>query len=207
MHKYHLFDLDGTLVDSMPNWANVMLHILDEFGVSYPSDIIKIVTPLGLHGTAEHFLSLGLKVSSIDELKKIMYEKLIYEYENSVFLKSGAKEYLENLKSKGYKLFVLTASPHRTTDVCLQNNGVFSLFEKVWSTDDFSFNKADKRIYKEVCDRIGCKPQEICFYDDNLTNIRTAKSAGIYTVGVYDLSSDDHTAEIKKTADEYRQNF
>ena len=58
--KYYLFDFDGTLVDSMPTYAAMMLRILDENKISYGDDIIKIITPLGYKGTAEYFKSIGL---------------------------------------------------------------------------------------------------------------------------------------------------
>ena len=56
-HKYYLFDFDGTLVDSMPTFCSSMLRILQENHVSYPEDVTKIITPLGLNGTADYFIT------------------------------------------------------------------------------------------------------------------------------------------------------
>lgn len=55
----YLFDFDGTLVDSMPTYISAMLRILDENGITYGDDIIKIITPLGVNGTAEYYLQLA----------------------------------------------------------------------------------------------------------------------------------------------------
>ena len=207
MPKYHIFDLDGTLVDSMPIWSGAMLKILDDDGVSYPSDLIKIITPLGYHGTAKYFFELGAKATSLEELEKRMNQIAYERYASDITTKNGVKEYLQKLKNEGKKLCVLTASPHRMTDTCLQRNGIFEWFDKVWSTDDFTYNKADVRIYEEVCKKLQCEPKDVCFYDDNLTNIQTAKRAGIKTVGIYDLSSADYSSEIRETADEYYDSF
>ena len=117
------------------------------------------------------------------------------------------KEYLQKLKNEGKKLCVLTASPHIMTDTCLQRNGIFEWFDKVWSTDDFTYNKADVRIYEEVCKKLQCQPKDVCFYDDNLTNIQTAKRAGLKTVGIFDKYSEQYTEEIKKSSDEYHYSF
>ena len=58
-YRTYLFDFDGTLVDSMPTYISAMLRILDENGITYGDDIIKIITPLGVNGTAEYYLQLA----------------------------------------------------------------------------------------------------------------------------------------------------
>lgn len=110
-------------------------------------------------------------------------------------------------KSEGDGLYVLTANRHLTTDACLKNNGVYELFDEVFSTDDFALAKSDARIYETLCEKIGCKPQDIRFYDDNLANLKTAKAAGVYAVGIYDSTSDDLSEEIEAAADEYHRSF
>ena len=79
MQKTFLFDFDGTLVDSMPTFAKIMLKILKENNIKYNSDIIKIITPLGYNGTAEYFCKLGIKKSP-EELVKIMKNYALQEY-------------------------------------------------------------------------------------------------------------------------------
>ena len=72
--NYYLFDFDGTLVDSMPTFVSSMLRILDENGISYPSDIVKIITPLGINGTADYFIeNLGLHMP-MEQLVSLMKE-------------------------------------------------------------------------------------------------------------------------------------
>lgn len=68
----YLFDFDGTLVDSMPTYASLMLRILDENSISYGDDIVKIITPLGYHGTAVVFEIIeGDEIATIDAKGKI----------------------------------------------------------------------------------------------------------------------------------------
>ena len=64
--KTYLFDFDGTLVDSMPTYITAMLRILDENNISYDEEIIKIITPLGVLGTAEYYIEMGLDMSKED---------------------------------------------------------------------------------------------------------------------------------------------
>ena len=133
----YLFDFDGTLVDSMPTYVSSMLRILDENGISYSDDIVKIITPLGLNGTADYFLELGIPLTK-EELINVMGKYMLHEYVYNIPAKKNVIEVLKKLKEQGAGLNVLTASPHITLDACLKRLGIFDLFDNVWSCDDFS---------------------------------------------------------------------
>lgn len=202
----YLFDFDGTLVDSMPTFSSVMLRILDENNISYSDDIIKIITPLGLVGTANYFKNMGIEMST-EEIMKKMGEYLLYEYTYTIPAKEYVIDALGELKEKGASLNILTASPHITLDPCLKRIGIFDMFDNVWSCDDFATSKADPDIYVMAAERLNKKPFEVLFLDDNLNADKTAKQAGMKVCGVYDDSSKDYTEEIKKVADYYIYDF
>lgn len=203
MHHTYIFDFDGTLVDSMPSWAEKVLNILRECGVEYPADIINIVTPLGDRGTAEYMRDvLGVPLS-LEEIFRQMDEYALPKYRDEIVLKEGVREYLARLRDGGCTLHVLTASPHKMVDPCLKRLGIFDWFSNVWSTDDFGMVKSDTAIYRAAADRIGVDVSDAVFFDDNLMAIRTARAAGMYAVGVYDASSDALVEEIRAAADLY----
>ena len=204
--KYYLFDFDGTLVDSMPYYGAVMTGILDEYGIEYPEDIIKIITPLGFPGTARYFIGMGVK-STEEELLYKMTSRLSIEYETRIPAKESVEETLRALKSRGASLNILTASPHTSLDPCLKRCGIFEFFDNVWSCDDFSTTKADPEIYKMAAERIGCEVGELTFLDDNLGADKTAKAAGCTVIGVYDDSSRDCEADIRAATDGYIYKF
>ena len=206
MKKTCLFDFDGTLVDSMPTFVAVMLRILDERGIKYGDDIVKIITPLGYRGTAEYFRTLGVKESA-DELVEIMNRYARFEYENNIPAKEGVIETLREMKKLGYSLNVLTASPHLALDPCLMRLGLFELFDNVWSCDDFATTKANPEIYKMAAERLGRAVGEVVFVDDNINAVKTAKSAGMVSVGIFDQSSAEYIDEFKAAADGYVINF
>ena len=202
MKKTYLFDFDGTLVDSMPTFVSVMLRILDEHNTKYGDDIVKIITPLGYHGAAEYFRSLGLPKSA-DEIVRLMNSYAQSEYENNIEAKTGVIDTLRTLHESGSSLNVLTASPHIMLDPCLKRLGIFELFDNVWSCDDFQTTKANPEIYRMAANRLGCKADEVIFIDDNVNAVKTARLAGMRAFGVYDDSSKDLVDEMKIASDRY----
>ena len=200
--KVYLFDFDGTLVDSMPTFTSIMLNILDDNGIEYGDDIMKIITPLGYLGTAEYYLTLGVP-HSVDQLLEIMNRSAVPAYETSVPAKPAVIETLRTLKARGDDLNILTASAHNTLDPCLRRLGIWELFSNIWSCNDFDTTKADPNIYKMAAEKIGRSVQDIIFIDDNINAIKTAKSAGMIAYGIYDVSSADYVEEMKEISDRY----
>ena len=206
-HSTYIFDFDGTLVDSMPCWSEKMLNILNKNQVSYPADIIKQITPLGDLGTAKYFQEvLGVQLS-IEEMIAQMDEYALPKYRDVIGLKDGVREYLCQLKNSGCSLNVLTASPHKMVDACLQRLGVYDWFENVWSCDDFGTTKSNPQIYLDAVARIGSRVEDTVFFDDNINAVKTAAQAGLYTVGVFDESGADFAEELKSVADVYIATF
>ena len=205
--KAYLFDFDGTLVDSMPTFAAVMTRILDENSIEYSSDLIKIITPLGFKDTAKYFREkLGLELSESETLD-LMTKYAIHEYTYNVPAKHSVIETLRTMKSRGFSLNVLTASPHDTLVPCLKRLGIYELFDNVWSCNDFGTNKANPEIYKMAARRIGTAVENVVFLDDNYNADKTAKLAGMEVVGVFDESSADYADEIKSVTDAYIRDF
>ena len=206
MMKTYLFDFDGTLVDSMPTYVRAMLRILDENGISYGSDIVKTITPLGLMGTAKYYISLGVPLT-VEEMLKLMADYMLEEYLYSIPAKETVIETLQILKKSGHSLNVLTASPHLTLDACLKRLGIFDIFDNVWSCDDFSTTKADPEIYRMAAKRLGRTVENVIFLDDNYNADLTAKSAGMKVIGVFDESSREYETEIRSISDGYIYKF
>ncbi len=201
--NYLVFDFDGTLVDSMPYFASLMIRILDEEKISYPSDIVKIITPLGYGGTADYFrevLGLGVERNALIGRMLALAKE---DYENRIPLKEGVKEGLLALKERGISLNILTASPHDVLDICLERLEVWNLFDHIWSCEDFGTTKADPDIYRQVADRMGIGVDEYIFIDDNLNAVATAKRAGVKSFGIYDKSGEDFAEDLRRIADGY----
>ena len=198
-----LFDFDGTLVDSMPYWSQKMCNILDVCGIAVPSDLFTVITALGDAGTAKYFREVLGVTDSEEDLVCKMNEYALYEYSYNIPAKEGVGETLKRMKELGYRLNVLTASPHAVLDPCLKRLGLYDIFDNVWSCDDFPYTKADPQIYISAASRMGVPVTDVIFVDDNMGAVSASLKAGAFGVGIYDRSSEDCREQFKQTADRY----
>jgi HAD superfamily hydrolase (TIGR01509 family) len=183
-----------------------MLRILDENNIKYEDDIVKIITPLGYAGTAEYFQKIGVTLTK-DEIMALMDEYIYDEYAYKIQAKDNVIAVLKELKEKGANLNILTASPHKILDICLERLGIYKMFDNVWSCDDFATTKADPSIYVRAAEKLGKPVDKILFLDDNFNADKTAKAAGMKVCGVFDESSAEYVEDIKGIADHYIYDF
>jgi len=207
MKRICIFDLDGTLVNSMPRYTAGMYAVLDRRNITYEPDLIKILTPLGYTKTAEYYRERFGLTESVEDLVREMGEILVYEYSNNIKLKPGVGDYLHKLKNEGAALYVLTASPHLVTDICLQKNGVFDLFDKVWSVEDYGLSKSGTELFYKVAEAIGCNTGDVEFFDDNLTALENCTKAGMKSYAVYDGQSKEDVLRMKEIGDIFVASF
>lgn len=203
----YLFDLDGTLVNSMPFYTKGTLSVLDDEGIPYEPELINVLTPLGYTKTAEYYIdNMGVK-GTVEEIVARLEKKLVYEYTYNIKLKPFVGEYLRKLKAEGASLYVLTASPHIVTDVCLQKNGVFNLFDEVWSVEDYGLSKSGTELFFKVAERIGCEMADVNYFDDNTIAVTNASRAGYKVYGVLDIQPEAEVEIVKKNCDVFVESF
>ncbi len=203
---HYIFDFDGTLVDSMPFWAGTHQKELEAYGITAPEGFAQTITPLGNLKAAQYAITLGVSSSVEEHLSKIK-QKLEIGYLTDIPLKESVKESLEKLKNAGHVLHVLTASSHSYVDPCLKRLGIFNMFDKVWTVEDFPCSKDDPLIYSLAAQQLNTTVDNCVFVDDNLTAVATAKQAGMYVIAVYDSLSENFKLQLEQVADQYITSF
>lgn len=202
-----IFDLDGTLIDSMPVWDKVYAAPFIKYDIDIPRDYILTVNHMGLDECVRYTLSNTPLPCGADELKGIWAAASLDEYALNIPLKEGAEELLISLKERGIKIALATASPYELFVPCLKRLNVYSLFNLFVSTDDVSHGKDDPEIYLEAAKKLGFPPENCAVAEDSHIGIVSAKTAGFFTIGVFDSASEKYAGFVKENSDLFVQSL
>lgn len=202
--QYCIFDMDGTLVDSMGYWHRLGFEYLAGKGMS-EEDALKLferVKTMTLYQAAQLFLyELGIDGTPEDVLNK-MRSMMEQHYREDVERKPGIFSYLRQLKEAGCRLCVATATDEDLAHICLQRLGLDDCFEFLLSRQTTGIGKHDPDIYLRAAKKMGAEPKECAVFEDALFAAKTAKEAGFYTIAVQDENQTRDWAELTKLADE-----
>ena len=202
---FAIFDMDGTLIDSMIFWKNLASEYLSSKGVKQiPADILERIKPMTMSESAALFQQeFALTGDPEAEMNAIMDE----HYRKDIPLKPGVREYLQLLHRRGVRMCVASATAEHLMESCLTRLGVRDCFEFLLSCETVGAGKRSPIVYHASAKRLGATPQEIAVYEDALYAVQTAKEAGYYVVGVYDDSAAKNWLTIEKLADEIVLNW
>lgn len=203
-----IFDLDGTLVDSMGVWAKIDVDYLNNLGHEVPNNLKEEITHLGFKEVAKYFKKRFNIADSEEEIMKTWHDMAYIEYKENIKLKPGAREFLEQLKESNIKIGLATSNSYPLLEVSLKSNDIFDLFDSITITGEVSRGKNFPDVYLLAAERLGLSPNECAVFEDILPAVKGALSAGMKVFAVEDHTvSDEERTEIKKYAHEYIESF
>lgn len=201
--KFLMFDMDGTLLDSMHAWVmcgpEYAEQVLGEKNSAVTDEFAKLSIRDALYKLAE---IAGPDKVSLDGLCMV----LLQHYLTDCAIKPGVVEFLKQQKEKGAHMCVLTATPKIAAIPALEHFGLMEYFDFVITFDDFPTGKGKPDIFLHACQRFGCKVEDAAMFEDALYSIKTSTSIGLYTVGVPERIYENNREEIIKTADVFLDN-
>lgn len=200
--SFAIFDMDGTLTDSMHFWVDLGAEYLRAKGKEPDERMLWMVQTMTMEQTAQHFMDTFGVSGPPERIIGEMEELMAVHYRSDVPLKPGVAAYLDELGRRGVRMYVATATAVPLATACLERLEVLGRFEGLLSCESLGVSKTRPDIYLEAARRMGAAPADCAVYEDALYAARTAKAAGFYTVGVYEPSLAHGWDELTTLADE-----
>lgn len=204
MIKSIIFDLDGTLIDSMKIWYQIDRQFLIENGIENPPrEISERMKKLTIDESSELFIrEFNLDCTKEYVIKRI--EELVRsEYEEKIPLKPHAVDILDFLDHRNIPYCIATATYKSLATAVLRRCGIADRFAFMLTDEDYPRGKNFPDIFMGACERFGTQPAETLIVEDSLHSIETAKNAGFPVAAVYDESAEQDIERIKLLADYY----
>lgn len=205
--KAALFDLDGTLVDSMWIWKEIDKEYLGRYGLELPPELQKEIEGMSLTETAMYFKNRFHIPESLDEMKATWMEMAREKYQKEVPLKKGALSFLKHLKEQGIRTGIASSNGIELVWEVLKAEGVEEYFDSVHTCCDVERGKPHPDIYLFVAEELGVRPEDCIVFEDVPMGILAGKNAGMRTCVVEDINSQDQTAKKRELADYYIRDF
>lgn len=201
--KAAIFDLDGTLIDSMWVWGKIDEDYFKNRNMALPENLKSQIEHLSFDDTANYFRTNFGILDTIEEIKKEWTDFAYVEYLNNVKLKPGVIEFLSLLKTLNIKIGLATSNSKALLEAVLQANDIYHYFDSITLTDEVSRGKNFPDVYLLAAEKLGVKPEECIVFEDILPAVKGAKAAGMKVVGVYDDFSKEQREDIINHADMY----
>ena len=202
-----IFDLDGTLVDSMWMWRDIDIEYLKRHGLVYEEGLQEKIEGMSFHETAVYFQKNFGITETLEEIQKEWNEMAMEYYRTKVPLKPGVTEYLTRLREQGIKTGIATSNSWELLDTVLDATGLRKYIESIHSACEVKHGKPAPDIYLLVAEDLGVAPSECMVFEDILPGIASGHNAGMRVCSVYDEYSAERMDEIIKESDHHIRSF
>lgn len=202
-----IFDLDGTLVDSMWMWKDIDIEYLARFGLECPKDLQRAIEGMSFSETAAYFKKRFLLQASVEEIKQDWIGMSLEKYRCEVPLKPGAKEFLDYMRNSGLKAGIATSNGRDMVDAVLDSLGIRDYFQVVATACEVAAGKPAPDIYLHVAQGLGADPDKCLVFEDIPAGILSGKNAGMEVCAVEDVFSAHMRKEKIALADYYIRDY
>ena len=198
-----IFDLDGTLLDSIGMWQEIDREYLARFRKMAPDDLQRRIEGFSVLETAQYFQSAFALRDSIETVIADWNEMAREEYLYRLPLKEGGEELEKRLAGEGIKLGIATTNYRNLTEGCLERHGILSFFSAVMTSAEIEKGKPDPEIYLKAAAAMGVDPRSCVVFEDLPAGLLAGRRAGMQTVAVWDAASEKTDEEKRRLADDY----
>ena len=205
--KSIIFDMDGTLADSMAMWRSLGIDYLKSHGVDITSEDAQEMTTQSLKMSSTYMKEKFNLSLTPDEIYNDMKHIAEDFYEHHCTLKHGAKDVLDRFYEEGIPMMLGTGTPEEFFDPFLKREDMFKYFGEIATCDGLNLKKDDPRFFLTCCEMAGFDPKETVLIDDAYFAIVAAKEAGLTTICMYDEANDNMLRELSLKSDLFISNL
>ena len=199
--KAAIFDMDGTLVDSMSEWRKLNILFVKRMGFTpTPEQEDDLMALSGLKAVDYFKENFGID-TTFDDICEISAAEMERIYGEGLPLKPGALGYLQRLHERGVKCVVATATPARQALVALNRVRLVRHLDFIFSTEILGGHKGETEFYDKLCAFIGERPEDCVMFEDGLYAMQGARAAGLGVIGITDETNHRYRDEILLTCD------
>lgn len=203
-----IFDLDGTLINSMWVWESILTEFLEKTSVAADPDLVNQVSYMNVTQSSKYICGLFPELGMTpQEVRKQWIDATLDAYTNRIKLKDGAYEFLKKLKDSGIKLAIATSCPEELATACMKSNGIYEMIDFFAFAEKLGTNKSNPQFFLDVLEKLDSTPQTAMLFEDIKTALVTANSIGLKTVIVEDESSSPDREYLKENSYRYIKDY
>lgn len=202
-----IFDLDGTLVDSMWIWKQIDIDFLEKRGIVLPEDLQKQIEGMSFTETAQYFIDRFDLKEPLKEIQDEWNEMAKLFYRQKINLKDEAKKLIEYADSINIKMGIGTSNSRELLTEVVMSHDIHKYFSSMRTSCEVDKGKPSPDIFLKVADDLGVSPERCLVFEDTHAGVMAAKNAGMKVIAVYDALSEPYQTEIKKDADGFIYSF
>lgn len=202
-----LFDLDGTLVESMSMWGDIDVEYLKKFHLPVPDGLQQAIEGLSMYQTAVYFKENFAIKDSLEEIMDDWNAMAYHKYTKEIPLKPGARKFLDHLKEKNIPCGIATSNSRILTEAILKSHQIKAYFPVMVTGDEIAKGKPDPEVYLEAARKLGVRPEKCLVFEDIPFGIMAGKNAGMTVCAVEDDYSMKDRDEKIRLADFYIKTY
>lgn len=204
--KGFIFDLDGTLLDSLDMWRNIDIEYMARYGITYKDEYGDRIKRLTFKECAYYFRDeLGIN-RDIEDILQDWQDMSYHKYKDELELKRYAYEFVKECSKHG-KCMVATSCVLDCATEALKRTGLYEFMDCIITTNEIGSNKENPKIYYASAEKLGCEIEDCYVFEDVLSAMKTASDAGFKVIGVHDKKWVHEVDEMKKVCVKYIESF